>query len=178
MFGKQGPATVLCRMREHAATALQQSLLSDLGRVGEIAPMPAMFPVKCKVLYTAKDKALKTISITLNGVCVAGTKRSNLAFDASQRMEFQEQINAVLDDVYETSKLKVKSAMKSDALNQLFTQGFQCKMDDSKMSCLLEIDGGNQEIGKVLRNQSAAAVYANAGQRQGLGLIFELTEDV
>lgn len=177
MLSGKGSAYLPCRMREHAATALQQTLLSDLGRVGEIMPMPSMFPVTCNVFYTGKDKTLKKLGISLNGVCVIGSKKSSiLAFDSSQRTEFQAEVTGVLDDVYSTSEVKVKAALAPDALNQIFTKGFVCKMEPKTMPCKLQIDGGEQEVGKVLLNQDANVVFQNAGQRQGMGLIFELTE--
>lgn len=177
MLADKGSAYVPCRMREHAATALQQTLLSDLGRVGEIVPMPSMFPVTCNVFYTGTDRALKKLDIALNGVCVIGSKNSSvLAFDSSQRTMFQAMVTGILDDVYKTSDIKVKTALTADALNQLFTKGFACKMEAKTMPCKLQIDGKEQEIGKVILNQDANVHFQDPGQRQGMGLIFELRE--
>lgn len=177
MLSDKGSAYVPCRMREHAATALQQTLLSDLGRVGEIVPMPSMFPVTCNVFYTGTDRTLKKLDIALNGICVIGAKNSSiLAFDSSQRTMFQAAVTDVLDDIYRTSDVKVKAALAADALNQIFTKGFTCKMEPKTMPCKLQIDGKLQEIGKVILNQDANEVFEDPGQRQGMGLIFELRE--
>ncbi len=177
MLSVDGSAYVPCRMREHAATALQQTLLSDLGRIGELVPMPSMFPVTCNVFYTGKDKTLKKLEIVLNGICVIGSKNSSiLAFDASQRTEFQAVVTDALNDVYKTSEPKVKNALAADALNQIFTKGFPCKMEAKTMPCKLQIDDKELEIGKVILNQDANMVFQDPGSRQGMGLIFELTE--
>jgi hypothetical protein len=175
MLSDKGPAYLACRMREHAATALQQTLLSDLGRVGEIMAMPSMFPVTCNVYYTGRDRTLKTLGIVLNGVRVIGSKNSSiLAFDSSQRTEFQAVVASVLDDVYKSSEEKVKAALAPDALNQIFTRGFVCKMEPKAMPCKLKIDGKDREIGKVI--PVAEMDSQDQGSRLSMGLIFELNE--
>jgi hypothetical protein len=177
MLSENGLAYVPCRMREHAAIALQQTLLSEMGRVGEIVPMPSMFPITCSVFYTAKDKSLKKIEIALAGVCVVGPKGTPvLAFDSSQRTAFQVALTSTLEDIYATSVDKVKSTLSADVLNQIFTKGFACKMDDGSKPLNFDVEGKSKELGKVIVNVDASTGFPDAGQRQGMGLIFEIRD--
>jgi hypothetical protein len=69
-----GFATV-ARLRESHALELQQKLLSSLGRVGLVAPMPATFPVKVELLLPSPDRKLMRLavpSLTEDGVCFVG----------------------------------------------------------------------------------------------------------
>jgi hypothetical protein len=43
------------RLRELYALELQQKLLSDFGRVGQLAPMPAYFPVVTSIFFVGTD---------------------------------------------------------------------------------------------------------------------------
>lgn len=178
MFGEVEGAYVACRMREHTATALQQTLVSDLGRVGEMRVMPSMFPVECKIYYTDAEKALKPLDMTLSGVCVIGTDLSILAFDAGQRREFQSCVVGAAEDVFPKSSEKLASTLTAEALNQLFTRGFVYKMTDKPLPCEIDIGGKKVQIGKVILNQDATIIFKEPGPRQGEGLIFELTEDI
>lgn len=49
------------RLRELYALELQQKLLSDFGRVGQFAPMPAYFPVLASVFYVGTDGNAKQL---------------------------------------------------------------------------------------------------------------------
>jgi hypothetical protein len=53
------------RLREAHALELQQKLLSNLGRVGITAPMPATFPVLVEVFLPDADKRPKRVDIPL-----------------------------------------------------------------------------------------------------------------
>jgi hypothetical protein len=173
-----GGAYVACRMREQTATALQQALVSDLGRVGEMRIMPSMFPVECKIYYTDTQKALKPLGMTLSGVCVIGPDSSVLAFDAGQRREFQACVVEAQKDVFPNSSDKLASTLTAEALNQLFTRGFVYKMTDKALPCEIDVAGKKVQIGKVIFNKDATIVFKEPGPRQGEGLIFELTEDI
>ncbi|TAK44080.1 MAG: hypothetical protein EPO27_13375 [Betaproteobacteria bacterium] len=49
------------RLRELYALELQQKLLADFGRVGQLAPMPAYFPVLASVFYVGTDGKAKQL---------------------------------------------------------------------------------------------------------------------
>jgi hypothetical protein len=69
------------RLRESQALELQQKTLSDLGRVGVLAPMPATFPVSVEASYITPDGALKRFSTPVldqdGGVCFAGRDKDS-----------------------------------------------------------------------------------------------------
>lgn len=66
---------IIARLRESHALELQQKLLASLGRVGQIAPMPATFHMQVQVCLPDKDQKLVPLSIsalTQGGVCYVG----------------------------------------------------------------------------------------------------------
>jgi hypothetical protein len=75
-LGAQGELSVGLRLRDGQALELQQRLLSDLGRVGLVAPMPATFPVAVEMYFVAGDDTLTRLPLTVvnteGGVCYMG----------------------------------------------------------------------------------------------------------
>jgi hypothetical protein len=75
-LGAQGELSVGLRLRDGQALELQQRLLSDLGRVGLVAPMPATFPVAVEMYFVAGDDTLTRLALTVvnaeGGVCYMG----------------------------------------------------------------------------------------------------------
>lgn len=74
LFANARLATV-ARIRESHAVELQQRLLSNLGRVGLAAPMPATFVFRVEAFYPTVDNALKLLHIPAledGGVCFVG----------------------------------------------------------------------------------------------------------
>lgn len=73
-----GAFEVIARLRESSALELQQKLLTNMGRVGLIAPLPATFPMKVEVYYPNVEKKASKLSIpeleSKNGVCYVGRK--------------------------------------------------------------------------------------------------------
>src|SRR5713101_2526822 len=55
--------SIIDRLRESAALELQQKLLSSLGRVALLAPMPATFPIKVEAYLPAPDRTLFALDI-------------------------------------------------------------------------------------------------------------------
>ncbi len=72
----EGPYYVFQRLRESQALELQQSLLSQMGRVGLSAKMPATFAVAVEVSFPAKDGTLTPLTVPSlgrdGGVCYVG----------------------------------------------------------------------------------------------------------
>ena len=72
--------TTVARLRESHALELQQKLLSSLGRVGLVAPMPATFLMKVELLLPGVDKKLIRVSVPAlgeGGVCFVGRSGEN-----------------------------------------------------------------------------------------------------
>lgn len=93
LLSDEGPCVVAARLREHPAIALQQKLLSGLGRVGELKAMPSMFPVHCVVSYTNQEKELTALPTKLDGILV-DDKPGRLAFDAALRFDFMREVRS------------------------------------------------------------------------------------
>lgn len=78
---------VVARLREAHALELQQKLLSSLGRVGLLAPMPATFPVKVEAYLPGLDRKLFKVSIPSledNPAVVCAGRKSDMS--ASSRL--------------------------------------------------------------------------------------------
>lgn len=71
-----GTHRIILRLRDAQALELQQRVLSDLGRVGLVAPMPATFPVTLEVHFVNADGAMQRVHSPIlerdGGVCYVG----------------------------------------------------------------------------------------------------------
>lgn len=76
LIGENGSHKTVLRLRESHALELQQRLLTDMGRVGLVAQMPATFPVGFSASYSAADKTVKPYTLPKGsaegGVCYVG----------------------------------------------------------------------------------------------------------
>ena len=66
---------IVARLRESHALELQQRLLSGLGRVGLLAPMPASFPVDIEIFTAGADsrpRRLEIAALNEGAVCFVG----------------------------------------------------------------------------------------------------------
>lgn len=76
LLGNDGEYTLSCRLREGQALELQQKLLADLGRVGQVAQMPATFPMAVQAYFMGADALLQRMSVAAlerdGGVCFVG----------------------------------------------------------------------------------------------------------
>jgi hypothetical protein len=75
-LGLGGSHRIILRLRDAQALELQQRVLSDLGRVGLVAPMPATFPVALEVYFVNADGEMQRIPSPVlereGGVCYVG----------------------------------------------------------------------------------------------------------
>lgn len=86
-----GRLRIEARLRESHALELQQKLLSNLGRVGALAPMPATFEVRVEAFYPGMENQLCRLEVpALNdgGVCFVG--RSKLDSKMEERLVLTE----------------------------------------------------------------------------------------
>lgn len=75
LLSVDGTFEVAARLRESHALELQQKLLSNLGRVGLVAPMPATFNMRVEAFVPNVDGVLTRIDISTlddGGVCFIG----------------------------------------------------------------------------------------------------------
>lgn len=82
-LGAGGSHRIVLRLRDAQALELQQRVLSDLGRVGLVAPMPATFPVALEVHFVNAGGAMQRIPLPVlereGGVCYVGRDREGEA---------------------------------------------------------------------------------------------------
>jgi len=71
-----GEYDVVARLRESNALEIQQKVLSSMGRVGLLAPMPATFEVAVRIVFLSEDGNLKELDLPVlskeGGVCFVG----------------------------------------------------------------------------------------------------------
>lgn len=76
LLGEAGNFSVVSRLREAHALELQQKLLSNLGRVGLIAPMPATFRMRVEAYLPNAERKLVKVEVpalqTTEAVCYVG----------------------------------------------------------------------------------------------------------
>jgi hypothetical protein len=76
MLSEQGSYQITLRLRESHALELQQRVLSSMGRVGLVTPMPATFPVEVSAYYLDVDGKLQPFKLPITaregGVCYTG----------------------------------------------------------------------------------------------------------
>ena len=136
-----------------------------------------MFSVRCVVYFTNSHRELVPLATNLDGILV-GESSNRLAFDAAHRFDFMKEVRAAIADVYDTSSAKLQSTLSPSALDALFTTGVEYKSDVKPKPCKVPGNGGGVEIGKIIINLTAQDVFEDVNQRQGAGLIFELSETI
>ncbi len=170
------------RLRSEYALELQQAMLSGIGRVGNMAPMPSNYPIAATVYYPDSERSLVALKTKLNGVCIIGRssnkKVARIGFDSIQRHEFADELRDIVGNVHERSRDWVRMGLGVECINALFSEGFICdltKASTKQTPC--KPGAGGQQIGTVVYNTDADARIADPGQRQSAGLIFEINED-
>lgn len=179
LLSDEGLCFVAARLKELPTISLQQKLLSDLGRVGELKTMPTMFPVKCNVYYTNTEGELTSLETELDGILVSG-KSSQLAFDAAHRPDFMKEVHNAIKTVYNRSAERLKSVLEPSALDMIFTKGIEYKADETKpkpCKVFSSNDSKDIEVGKIIFNTSVETAFSERSSHQSVGLIFELREE-
>ena len=77
LFDDAGGFATVARLRDSHTLELQQKLLSSLGRVGLMAPMPATFLMRVELLLAGTDRKLFNVlvpALTAEGVCFVGRR--------------------------------------------------------------------------------------------------------
>lgn len=129
LIGDSGTHKVLLRLRESHALELQQRLLTDMGRVGLVAQMPATFAVNVSAYYVGPDKGLLPISLpktaVWGGVCYVGRddqggEKTNLVLTEPAIDELLKAISEIADDTVHPKardtlrRLKAATSLGSD----------------------------------------------------------------
>jgi len=171
------------RLRSEYALELQQAMLSGIGRVGNMAPMPSNYPIVATVYYPDAERNFVALKTKLNGVCVIGRaankKVARIGFDSIQRHEFSDELRTIVEQVHERSRDWVRLGLSAESINALFTEGFVCdlsKASTKQAPCKPRFGSETKQIGTAVYNCSADDRIADPGQRQSAGLIFEISE--
>ena len=171
------------RLRSEYALELQQAMLSGVGRVGNMAPMPSNYPIIATVYYPDSDRNFIQLKTSLNGVCVIGRSSNKkvvrIGFDSIQRHDFSDELRGILESVHKKSRDWVRVGLGSECINALFTEGFVCdltKASKKQDPCKPRLGSETRQIGTVVYNTDANERIKDPGQRQSAGLIFEIVE--
>lgn len=127
-----GDAVVLGRLRDVSALGLRQQLLGNVGRVGEMAPLPRSFQFSAEVHYPKPDGTAQLLALSA-GVALRGNmlvprkgRAANLIFDSSCENELT---TAILDlditAVADGSKARLNKLKEQSCLRKLFRSGLQ-----------------------------------------------------
>ncbi|EMJ5495158.1 TPA: hypothetical protein SMS45_000357 [Pseudomonas aeruginosa] len=135
MAFEAGNVRLVGRLREGHALELQQRVLAGLGRVGQMAALPATFPVELEVFYPDRDGRLKSLDVEALGdgaVCFVGRGEDGMIL----RLVMTEPIcDGVLSELASVDEQEVAEAAQqafrhvrsSPDLRRLMIQGLDLK---------------------------------------------------
>ena len=127
-----GDAAVIGRLRDVSALGLRQQLLGNVGRVGEIAPMPRSFRFTAEIHYPKEDAttaalvAAGDVQISGNMLVPRKARSANLVFDSNCEGELT---RAILDldvtTVAQGSRSRINKLKQQSQFRKLFRSGLQ-----------------------------------------------------
>lgn len=128
----RGDMTIVARLREGTALSLRQQLLSNVGRVGELAPLPRSLRFRADLYFPLQQGGAQPIAMP-DGVAITGNvlipRRGKFAaaiFDSN----CEEDLTAVLLELdlasaAAQSRGMLKTLKEQTRLRQIFRSGFQ-----------------------------------------------------
>ena len=184
LLGQGGGACVVGRLRDINTVSIQQNLLSNLGRVGLVSPMPSTFRIEVQVFYPNQNGDLISLSIgdynKIMGVCYVGRNRdknkARASFDYELRFTFLDALTALDDNmVHERSLDKINKSKSIEVVDLLFSRGVELDVSTSGAQNWEAPVGKTPEIlGKILCNTSVLQYYKDRRGHPRAGLIFEV----
>lgn len=185
---------VIARLRESHALEIQQRLLSNLGRVGQIAQIPATFAMRVEVYVCGLDQkpSIRNIPILLeaDGVCYVGRNgfkdmRLILPEDACDGI-CQELLALNLEIVHSDAHKAIEYLRQTDELMAALTKGITLPGFDAdnlkdipSPSGECDGNGGNQKIptiGWIGRKQIVEKTKLTKNQIQKAGIILSVQD--
>ncbi len=132
LLKKGGDAVVLGRLRDVSALGLRQQLLGNVGRVGEMAPLPRSFRFSAEVHYPQPDETSQLLALPA-GVALRGNmlvprkgRVANLIFDSSCENDLTTAILSLdITSVAEGSRARLNKLKELSCLRKLFRSGLQ-----------------------------------------------------
>ncbi|MBY5974564.1 hypothetical protein [uncultured Maritimibacter sp.] len=127
-----GDANIIGRLRDVTALGLRQQLLGNVGRVGEIAPLPRSFAFGAEIHFPQADGTAAQLALP-DGVQVRGNmlvprkaRSANLVLDSNCENELTQ---AILDldiaAVHQSSRARINKLKQQSQLRKLFRSGLQ-----------------------------------------------------
>ena len=176
--------TRVARLRTASAVSLQQQLLSNLGRVGLVASIPATFPVQVAVYYPSAGGNLTKLLIdgkeTIDGVCYVGPRSNNknatAPLDSIHRFDFLDALERLTDDKIHNSSVRIISnCRRVEIQDLLFSRGLQFDLEKTGAQQWSEtLEGQQRSLGKVVYGRSASQTLNDQSKINQAGLVFEI----
>ena len=187
----KGRLKIVARLREAHALELQQKVLSNLGRVGLPAMMPATFPVSVDICYLGLDRApvsLNVPGLDAGGVCFMGREliqrdgKDDESKEASRLVLAEPVVDAVvaavaaldIATVAEESREAVQFLKDNDDLAVILTRSLKLPTPPNKQKIMSTTDteGNGRAIGWVSRNPEVTPPLSPADARRAGVVIF------
>lgn len=191
LLGLRGDGSVVARLRDVSALGLRQKLLSNVGRVGEIAPPPKSFAFEASVFVPLKNGTLEKLALpgdhSLTGSCLVHRKseHADLVFDQNSEHDFTDALHAINEaDVAPHSAQYVRKCTEQSLLRQLFRTGIQrCRfpLAESASANLIspaqaDSDAGTQpkyeKVGTIVGASDVGGALGN--KQNSAGLVFHV----
>jgi hypothetical protein len=169
---------VVARLREAHALELQQKLLSNLGRVGLAAPMPATFEFVVEAFLPDTELSLKKLDIpTLSegGVCFVG--RAESSNKSEERLMLTEAaceaiVDAItradLEAIHERARRLVDQLRQSNELVETLANGVVLHSNSTEFK---PIKAGDLQIGLIKSSRVEEGDKINRNQATGAGIV-------
>ena len=179
-----GGVRVVGRLRDVNAVSLQQQLLSNIGRVGLVSPMPLTFQVEVRVFHPNLEGELTPLLIDghdrITGVCFVGRDSSHKVvralFDSDARFSLLHALSALEDDAIHRDSLdKIQKSRAIEVVDFLFSKGV--KLDVSKtgpQDWKAPVGETDELLGKILYNMTISESWKALHDWKRTGLVFEV----
>ena len=176
---EHGVLKVSARMRESYALELQQKLLSDIGRIGQVATMPGTFNVDVNIylISSADQRPFKVIG--LQGSCYVNREKvKKLVISESLCEKICSELSAIdADRVWEHSHQKLKTVAGTDELLKILESGLTIPTSSGlkqvKSSTIEE--GKNPEVLGFITKELSLTNQIARNQAVNAGVIIEIT---
>lgn len=124
--------TVVARLREGSALSLRQQLLSNIGRIGELAPLPRSLKFRARLYVPLENDEVRSLDLP-NDVAITGNiliprkgKFSAAIFDSDCEDDLTAAMLALdLTDTARHSRRMLETLKEQTRLRQVFRSGFQ-----------------------------------------------------
>lgn len=146
----RGDMVIVARLREGTALGLRQQLLSNVGRVGELAPLPRSMKFQASLHLPLQRGGIQPITMT-DGVAITGNilipRNAGYAtaiFDSNCEDDLTAALLSLeLTEVANRSRAMFETLKEQTRLRQIFRSGFQgieLPLSDPRGAGLLKLD--------------------------------------